>query len=300
MKTVRRNAYCKLNLTLDVLGRAAGYHMLDSLAVTVDLSDKVILTKRRDDKISIRMHGAGSELLLPERNNAFIAARRFQEKFRPAGVDITVWKNIPMAAGLGGSSADSAAVIAGMGALFSVKDRAALKELANECGSDTAYLLTGGLARLRGRGEQISPLPFRKLFFVILLPAEGVSTAEAFAKFDELGLPGGKRTEEAVSLFENAPAWAAKCFGNDLYPAAKTLCPAVEEAYLTAKALSPLGVSMTGSGSAVFALFETRELALWAASKVTKFRTVVAESVLPNFTKIRSPFALGEGEGEEE
>lgn len=299
MKIVRRNAYCKLNLTLDVLGRAEGYHMLDSLAVTVDLCDKVVLKRRKDEKFTVSMRGMGSEQLFPEENNALLAARKFQARFETDGADITIWKSIPFSAGLGGSSADSAAVIAGMGALFSVKDRAALKEVADACGSDTGFLLEGGLARLRGRGEEIERLPFRKFHFLLLLPEKGVSTAEAFARFDEMGLRGGKRTEEAVSLLENAPAWAAKCFGNDLYPAAKALCPAVEEAYLEAKALSPLGASMTGSGSAVFAVFETEELALWAASKVKKFRTLVLESVLPREKSIKSPFVLGEGEEEE-
>lgn len=299
MNTVRRNAYCKLNLTLDITGRAGDHHLIDSLAVTVDLCDKVSVTRRKDRKIGIRMRGLGSETLAPEENNAYKAACAFRERFGTDGVDITVWKNIPFSAGLGGSSADTAAVIAGMGALFSVKDPKALKEVADSCGSDASFLLTGGLARLGGRGERVEPLPFRKLFFLVILPEGGVSTAAAYRAFDEMGLPGGKRTEEAASLIGSAPAWAARSFGNDLYPAAKALNPAVEEAYLSAKSLSPLGASMTGSGSAVFAMFETKELAQWAKTKV-RGRSFVAESVLPKQRFVRSPFALGEGEGEEE
>ncbi len=281
MNTVRLNAYAKLNLTLDVLGTRDGYHLLDSLVTTIDVSDRVILKKRRDGAAKIVMHGCGSEAIPPEENLALRAAERFMERFRTTGADITVYKNIPMGAGMGGSSADTAAVIKGMGMLYEIEEKSALLSLANSLGSDTGYLLEGGLCRMRGRGERFDPLPFLPLPFLLLCPKEGVSTAACYSAFDGLGLSGGKRTERALSLLSegNLP-WAAKLFGNDLYPAAKSLCPAAEDALLSLKAFSPLGVAMTGSGSAAFALFETVELAEWAKSRYRgPHRAILAKSV---------------------
>ncbi len=298
MNVVKLNGYAKLNLTLDVTGKEGEFHTLDSLAVTVDLCDRVVLKKRKDGLIFVTMHGMGSEGIPPEHNNALRAGEAFVKAFSTGGADITVYKNIPIGAGMGGSSADAAAVIAGMGRLYGVSDMGAMKALADTLGSDTGFQLAGGLARLRGRGEQISPLPFVKLHFLVLCPKEGVSSKEAFHAFDELALGGGSRTGEAVTLIGSNPPEAARRFGNALYPASKSLCPAVEEAYLAARSFSPLGAGMTGSGSASFALFETAELADWAKSRYAgALRALRVNSIDPKQNAVRHPFALGEGEG---
>lgn len=301
MNLVRRNAYAKLNLTLDVKGRENGYHLLDSLAVTIGLCDRVVVKRRKDGLSSIVMHGMGSERIPPEENNALRAAEAFSREFGTCGVDVKVYKNIPIAAGLGGSSADTAAVIAGMGAMFHV-EREKVTAFSEGFGSDTGYLLQGGLARLGGRGERVEPLPFRKMYFLVLVPNGGVETRACFEAFDLIGAACGRRTEEVCRLLRAGDlAWAAHGFGNDLYPAAKSLNAAVAEALNVARSFSPLGASMTGSGSAVFAVFETRELAEWAKSRCGgRFRAFTAESVDPKNEKMpRNPFALG-GEGGEE
>ncbi len=270
-----QKAYAKLNLTLDVLGTAGGYHMLDSLAVTVDLSDDVHLSARSDGVCTIVTRGAE---IPAERNNALLAAENFCRRFHTPGVDILLEKHIPVGAGLGGSSADPAAVIAGMGRLFSVGDPVSLKQLADEHGSDTGYLLTGGLARLTGRGERILPLAFCKMYFVIL-PTLPVSTGECFALYDRLGCPAGTRTGSAAALIAAGDlAGAAQYFGNDLTAAACELAP-VAEAEARLSACSPLGMGMTGSGGAVFGLFGDRAAAERAKKKMGDPRAIVAESV---------------------
>ena len=294
MNTVRLHAYAKLNLTLDITGAAGGYHTLDSLVTTVDLCDRVTVKRRKDKLSRVFMHGRGE--ILPEENNAQRAADAFSEKFQTPGADVIIHKNIPIGAGMGGSSADIAGVIAGMGAIYDVSDMGAMKSLADTLGSDAGFLLTGGLARLRGRGEVVEPLPFTKLYFLVVFPRGGVSTPACFARFDELHSEGGARTEQAArELAAGNVGWAAKWFGNDLFDAAKTIDPSVEEAYLAAKSFSPLGVSMTGSGSAVFACFENRELCAWARSRCRGFRTAIVESVLPQKKrKFTNLFALNE------
>ena len=302
MNAVKVNAYAKLNLTLDITGRENGYHTLDSLVTTIDLYDRIAVKKRKDSLINIVMHGMGSEQIYPERNNAYLAGEAFVKRFQTTGADITVYKSIPVGAGLGGSSADAAGVLNAMAKLYAVSDMGALKTLADGLGSDTGYLLRGGAARMRGRGEILqSAGGMSEMHFLLLLPKGGVSTAECFRRFDELGKPGSARTERAAELLAAGnTAWAAKSFGNDLYEAAASLNPQVREALTEAKSLSPLGAGMTGSGSAVFALFETRELAEWAKSRYRgKARAVCVKSV--NGTAKRgpkNPFVLTDEERE--
>ncbi len=301
MNAVRLNANAKLNLTLDVTGKENGYHMLDSLVVTADLSDRIVLKKRKDGRSSVVMHGMGSESIPPEENNALRAAERFSAAFSTAGADITVYKNIPIGAGLGGSSADAAGVLLGMKRLYGVPDMGAVEALADELGSDTKYLLTGGLARMRGRGEKIDFLPEEpELHFLLLCPKERVSSRECYEEYDRLQPSCAPCTEEAVRLIRGGMlSWAAQRFSNRLYDAAASLCGAVKDAYAEARAFSPLGAAMTGSGSASFALFETKELAEWAKSRYRgKSRAIVAKSFYPKTNKeIKNPFVLGEDEG---
>ena len=308
MNSVKIKSYAKVNLTLEITGIENGFHMLDSLVASIDLFDLIVLKKRKDKLSSITMRGMGSEGIPPEKNNALKAAEAFSESFGTAGADITVYKNIPMGAGLGGSSADVAGVLNGMARLYGVTDRAALKEVADRLGSDTGYMLTGGFARMQGRGEQVTPLPLKnKLHFLLICPSSEVSSGACYKKYDEL-----PRTLEWKECQTEACIKALACENaneggrylmNDLYIPALHLNSDVETAYNEAKSFSPLGVVMSGSGSCVLAMFETKELCQWAQSRYKgKFRTYVAETLLPDYTKtkktygFRNPFVLSEEE----
>lgn len=299
VNTVRINAYAKLNLTLDIKGKQGGYHMLDSLVTTVDVFDRIVLKRRKDGLVRVTMRGLGSEEIFPENNNAQRAGDAFVQAFSSRGADITIYKNIPLASGMGGSSADIAGVIAGMGRLYDVTDMGAMKALADGLGSDAGYLLTGGLARIRGRGEQVEPLPFVPMHFLLFLPERRVSTQACYARFDEMAGTGSNRTGEAARALQGGNVgWAARLFGNDLYPAACEIEPAVREACSAAAGFSPLGSSMTGSGAAAFACFESRELCEWAKSRYRgPCRTLVTRSADPRAPRtVASPFSLGDGE----
>lgn len=280
MNVVRTNAYAKLNLTLDVTGTAEGYHLLDTLVTTVDLADRIVVKKRKDALMKVTMHGG--PFLPPETNNALKAAELFQETFQTGGADIAVYKNIPVGAGMGGSSADAAGVLQALSRLYEVDDFAAVKALADRLGSDTGYLLTGGLARLTGRGERVETLPLAgTLYFLVLVPREGVSTPLCFRAYDEIGQISSPRTEKAALEFSrgNFREGARYCF-NALYEAAATLNGDVRDALIDAKSFSPWGAGMTGSGSACFALFENAEFCEWAKSRYTgNCRALVLKSV---------------------
>jgi len=312
MNTVKIKSYAKINLTLEITGVENGYHLLDSLVASVDLFDWIVLKKRKDKLSSVLMKGMGSESIPPEKNNALKAAEAFSEKFGTSGVDITVYKNIPMGAGLGGSSADVAGVLNGMAQLYAINDRAALKEVADGLGSDTGYMLTGGFARMQGRGEKVTPLPLtEKLHFLLICPSTDVSSGACYKRYDEIVTeekPYQNATEKCIAaLMRNGANEGGRYLMNDLFAPACGLNEDVKKAYEEATSFSPLGVMMTGSGSCVCALFETKELCQWAQSRYKgKFRTYVAETVIPDYTKnkkslgLRNPFVLSEAEIVEE
>ena len=308
MNTVKIKSYAKVNLTLEITGVENGFHLLDSLVASIDLFDLIVLKKRKDGLSSITMHGMGSEEIPPEKNNALKAAEAFSETFHTNGADITVYKNIPIGGGLGGSSADVAGVLNGMVRLYGVTDRETLKAVADRLGSDTGYMLTGGFARMQGRGEQVTPLAVKEtLHGLLICPDSGVSAGACYAKYDEL--PQTLQWKESATqgcidaLLKNDVNEGGRYLMNDLYVPALHLNTDVEKAYNEALAFSPLGVTMSGSGSAVLALFETKELCEWAKSRYKgKFRTYVVQTVVPDYTKTkktfgwRNPFVLSQEE----
>ncbi len=291
MRTVKVKSYAKINLSLEITGVEKGYHTLDSLVASVDLHDLVVLKKKKGTRSSIRMKGMGSEEIPPERNNALKAAEAFSQVFGTDGAEITVYKNIPIGAGLGGSSADVVGVLNGMAKLYNVTDRGALKALADRLGSDTGYMLEGGFARMRGRGERVERLDLTNTLHLLLLcPRTGVSAKECYAAYD--GMPKtleyrGCPAEDIVGfLRRNEINEGGRYLMNDLFRAACALNEEVGVAMAEAESFSPLGANMTGSGSAVYALFESRELCEWAKSRYQgDFQAIVADTVIPDYTK---------------
>ena len=294
MNTVRVNAYAKLNLTLDLLGREGEYHIIDSLVTTVDLCDKIVVKKRKDSLVSVTMHGMGSEHIPPEENNAQRAGEAFVERFQSTGADITIYKNIPIGGGMGGSSADAAGVLCALAKLYEIKDGELVKDLADSLGSDTGYLLSGGFARMRGRGEKIESLGDPpELNFLLLLPRSGVSSRECYQKSDELPV-AAPHTERVLECLRSGNIeWAAKLFSNGLYDAARALNQDVERAADALRQFSPWCVCMTGSGSGVFAVFETPELCDWARSRYRgAFKALRLKAVEPKRKRNQNPYVL--------
>ena len=274
-------SYAKINLTLDILGVQGGYHMLDSVVASIDIYDLITARSRRDDGIFVTMRGMGSVTIPPEKNNAVKAAERFVEYFKTDGADITIHKNIPIGAGLGGSSADVAGVLNALSKLYSIDDYNALKSIADELGSDSGYMLTGGYARISGRGEKIKPIDTDlKLDIGLIVPERGVSTAECFALSDSLE-KGSLQSSLAESALINGDLQALGAnLTNGLYPAATKLNPDIEEAYNFLASFDPVGVNMTGSGSAVYAIFENDQFLSYAKSRnKTKYKFITTKTV---------------------
>ncbi|MBQ9414472.1 MAG: 4-(cytidine 5'-diphospho)-2-C-methyl-D-erythritol kinase [Clostridia bacterium] len=264
--SVRVTAPAKINLTLYVEGkRADGYHELTSVFQTVTLADTVILEQADHIKLSC------SDPALPtdERNTAHRAAAAF---FAATGIQggatIHIEKRIPQQAGLGGGSADAAGVLVGLNALYDAGlSTADLCRIGASVGADVPFCVAGGTAMVTGIGEILRPLPpMPDCAIAIVKPPIGVSTKEAYQAVDALPKSPADRDAMCRALQNGDLIAIARLLDNDFE---RALClPEVERAKDQLRSFSPLGVSMSGSGSAVFALFDREETAL-AAAKAT-------------------------------
>ncbi|MBQ8374199.1 MAG: 4-(cytidine 5'-diphospho)-2-C-methyl-D-erythritol kinase [Clostridia bacterium] len=306
MRSAKVRVHAKINLTLEIVGRENGFHQLDSLVASIELCDTVALRRRKGALSNIVMHGQGSESIPPERNNALKAAEEYSSRFHTDGAEITVWKDIPIGGGLGGSSADIAGVLLGMQKLYGAATDEELFALADELGSDVRYMMRGGYARMQGKGETVTPIDgIKQPFWLLLLcPKTSVSAGECYRKYDEMNAtdaPTGA-TERAIAGLKADGVFGLKdTLYNALYAPAASLCGEVKRAMEEAESFSPIAAVMTGSGSAVAAVFENREFCDWAKSRYRgKFRAIVVKTVDP--TKKQPfwtfPFALKRDEQE--
>ena len=265
MTTIFEPAYAKVNLTLDVLGkRPDGYHDLQSVMQTISLRDDVeidIGTGKPWKLVCSR-----EDIPCDERNLAWKAAKVYCEALNkdPDGLEIRITKRIPSQAGLGGGSADAAAVLRALNEHYgSPLSIMALAELGARVGSDVPFCVVGGTAMVEGRGERLRMLPaMPDCVFVVCKPDFSISTPELFRKID--GKTIAKRPDNR--------AMESAILSGDLGRVAENLCnvfdPVVTEDHLELNYIKSIfnsygsvGQQMTGSGSAVFCLVPEFEFA---------------------------------------
>lgn len=267
-------AYAKLNLTLDVIGRRPnGYHDIDSVMQTVSLHD-LVLVERTDCRVFDVVGPA-----IEAENLVLKAARELEGRLgRALPLTIRLFKRIPMGAGLAGGSADASAFLQAANLLYALKlTPDELIEVASAAGQDVPFLLTGGTARATGLGSTVSPLPpvpstWR---FLIVSPPIEVSTRAVYDAVDG-GAPSGHRTPALVAAIEAshfplplAGEGRVGAFGNDLEPVSRRLFPALDEAINRLRDAVP-GLTMSGTGAALFALFDRRQEAEQALDAVRR------------------------------
>jgi 4-diphosphocytidyl-2-C-methyl-D-erythritol kinase len=242
-------APAKLNLFLHVVGRRAdGYHLIESVFVPIDWCD-VLHFERRGDA---RLHRHDLGAALPADDLCLRAARALQAASGTAlGADISIDKQVPSGAGMGGGSSDAATVLLALNRLWALGwSRARLLALAGRIGADVPFFVFGRPALVGGIGEQLWPIDAAPLAYAVVKPAASLATAAIF------GAPALRRdTPSAIlagSLESDALRALPEGFGrNDLQPVAEAQAPEVAEAarWLERR----FGNSrMTGSGSAVF------------------------------------------------
>jgi 4-diphosphocytidyl-2-C-methyl-D-erythritol kinase len=287
---LRLSAPAKLNLCL-YLGprRADGLHELCSLFEPLALADLITLPTLTTPGVGqSRMGAKGTkidEVVCAGIEGENLAARALAA-LRERGWDhpplrVEIEKRIPVAAGLGGGSADAAAVLR-----LAAEEVADLEEIALALGADVPSQLNPSLALVRGAGERVERLPAPPPHAVVLLPdGGGLSTAAVFAEADRLGL--GRSADELDELAGRLRAAAGagasplaypELLVNDLEPAARSLRPTIGEALDALRAAGAPQVLMTGSGPTAFGLFESLEAARTAAAELDRADAIVCEA----------------------
>lgn len=269
--TLKANA--KLNLTLDVVGKKDdGYHLLETVMQSVSLCDTVTI---RDDKSGcITVSTSDPEIADDESNLAYRAAAAFFEatKIENPGIDIKIKKRIPCEAGLAGGSADAAAVLIALNKIFSAELSVdELCDIGEKLGADIPFCIVGGTVLARGMGNILSPIPtLEDCFFVIAKPESSVSTAKAYALVDSY--KGEFIRPDSIALSEHI------C-GGDIKAVARGCINVFEQALALEESAKikqimleegALGACLTGSGSAVFAIFEDEDAAKDCAEKLER------------------------------
>lgn len=268
-------AFAKLNLTLDILGkREDGYHDLRMVMQSITLADTLTLEENRGEGLRV----SANLRFLPtgEKNLAAAAALRFWEALgrEPEDLDIRIEKRIPVCAGMAGGSSDAAAVLRALnqrsGEPFSPKELARLGE---RVGSDVPYCVLGGTALAEGRGEVLTPLPpLPRCWVVACKPDFPISTPELFAQADRVKL---RRRPDTAGLVAALEAGDLGGVARRMYNVFEDVLPArlytrVAEIKNILIQCGALGANMSGSGPTAFGLFDRLEAAQEARSCLTQ------------------------------
>jgi 4-diphosphocytidyl-2-C-methyl-D-erythritol kinase len=271
-------APAKINLYLEIIGdRPDGYHELAMILQSIDLADQIDLRANGTDQI--RVHCDDPQIPTDSSNLAYKAAALMAKQFpqvysKFGGVDITIHKRIPMGAGLAGGSTDAAAVLVGMDLMWKLGlTQSEIQELAAQLGSDIPFCVTGGTAIATGRGEQLAPLPSVDFLYAVLAKHRSLAISTPWAyktyrhQFSSSYVSGDNLLQRRQRVHSGEIVTAisqrdAKKIGqllhNDLEKVVLPVHPQVEWLRQTLAEFDTLGVMMSGSGSTVFALVESK------------------------------------------
>lgn len=292
MRSYTLTAPAKINLYLGIVGdRPDGFHELVMVMQSVDLADTVTVREIRSPGIQITCDRP--DVPVDETNLAWKAAKLMQQKFpetaaKHSGLAIDIQKRIPMGAGLAGGSADCAAVLVGIDLLWDLGlTQSELQDLAANLGSDISFCVSGGTALCTGRGELIDPLPDLDHLYAVLAKYKDlpVPTPWAYKTYrEQFGPSYPKNIDELearkahlksgdmmTAIAHRDSLAIGKLLHNDLERVVLPNYPQVQglrETFELTRDLGTIGVMMSGSGSTVFALAETKAEADQVAAKM--------------------------------
>ena len=257
---ITAKAAAKINLTLDVTGkRADGYHTLKSVFQSLAIFDKLDFKKTDSGEIKLRcdMENVPTD----GRNLVIKSCLAFFDyaKITPGGLDITLEKNIPSEAGMGGGSADAAATLKALNVLYKTDfSDDILCDIGEKVGADVPFCVVGGTVLCEGIGEIMTPLPhLPKCVIAVAKPKAAVSTPFCFKRFDEMG---GAEPRDVSDIIACLAVGDVKGVSENLFNSLEAAAELEEVEFIKSTMLKcgALGASMTGSGSAVFGIFPTK------------------------------------------
>ena len=275
-------AYGKINLTLEVIGKSSGgYHEIKSVLQRISIYDEIEIEKSSSTNIRFNIDIGSLETTVHKTVKLF-----FQETKPNEHVSIFVKKNIPSGSGLGGGSSDAAAILNLLNLLFDKPlSEKEIYSIAKEIGSDVPFFLNGSTAFVSGRGEVIEPIAnLKKCFVLLVFPDFHSPTGIAYDLFDRFGVfSSGEKTKDMVSLL--AVDYSVKDLNGLLYNDFEVLFKQsdmrYEKLFESIERISGIKFYLTGSGSSIFSLFESREKAEKVSYKLQKagYRNFIAETV---------------------
>ena len=255
-------SFAKINLMLHVLGSLpGGYHSLDTIFQTLELHDMLTFRFKTSSAFEFDLVTGLSGLPCDQTNLIFKACDAFH-KIHPiqARVEVKLQKNIPVGTGLGGGSSNAAVTLIALSRYFNWPlDRQELLQTAQHIGSDVPFFLYGGTARGEGRGDKIAPLADAiRQEVLVVHPGFTCSTAEIYRKFDEAGLLTEKPNFIKIlsDLRPESYRTIVSQIGNDLEPVVFALYPELDSIKKRLLDTGAVSAALTGSGSAVYGLFE--------------------------------------------
>ena len=264
-------AYAKINWYLYVKGkRPDGYHDLDMIMQHIDLHDDLYIENLSDNEL--RLGITGSDALSTSDDNLIIkAARLLQTRSGTTqGAYIRLEKRIPIGAGLGGGSADAAAVLTGLNRLWGLNYTLhQLQQIGLQIGADVPYCLEPGPAIVSGIGEQVQKVDFQQEAWLILLkPEASLSTKDVFAGYRHAGCEVPRLNDAAAAIKSGRWELLYQVGVNSLQAPAVGMLPEISQLIETLKSNGALFAQMSGSGSAVFGVFDTKEDAELAYQRI--------------------------------
>ncbi len=262
-------AYAKINLSLDVVGRLEnGYHLVRMIMQTIGICDELSF-ERTDGEIRITANDG--DLPLGEDNLIYRAAVMIRDRFHTGGVSVHLEKRIPVAAGMAGGSTDAACTLKAMNQLYDLRlSGEELRELGVKLGADVPYCIMGGTALSEGIGEVLTPIaPMPDCFLLVAKPEINVSTKYVYEQLDSHEIPvhpdgdGMRRAIEDKNVRK-----MAKLLGNVLQTVTVERYPIVEELKQVMLEQGALGSLMSGSGPSTFGIFDDEEKAKAAKARI--------------------------------
>lgn len=275
MEEIALQAYAKINLGLDVLRkREDGYHEVKMIMQSISLSDTLRLQKLSDDMIRLQgdREAADADVPLDETNLVYKAIRLLKEEFQiKAGIEATLSKRIPVAAGMAGGSTDAAAAFKGMNQLFELGlSEQELCERAVKLGADIPYCIMGGTALSEGIGEKLTPLPkLPDCWILIAKPPINVSTGFVYGNLKVQELPSHPDIDGMVqAIKEKSLPGVIERVGNVLETVTIPAYPIITEIKELMMKHGAETSLMSGSGPTVFGIFLNEKSAALAGEVI--------------------------------
>lgn len=266
-------ALAKINLGLDVLGqRENGYHDVRMIMQTIYLYDNVILQKTENPGIHLKTNL--SFLPVDDKNIAYKAAKLLMDEFNiEGGIEITLEKRIPVAAGMAGGSSNAATVLVGMNRLYGLGlSEQELMKRGVQLGADVPYCIMRGTAIAEGIGEILKPLaPMPKCYILVAKPGINVSTKTVYEKLDAHEIEEHPDIDGVIAGLETGDLEkVAESMGNVLERVTIEDYPIIQDIKDVMKSSGALGAMMSGSGPTVFGIFKEKAVAKQARQKTKK------------------------------